>query len=75
MRSLQFQDVIVYIHSWQRGGPSFIVIFDSKQVDFLHVIYIWLCLVGGFGFHGVMIIISLLSFPIFDRQRGFIIPY
>lgn len=69
-RSLEFQDVMVYIRSWQRGGPSFIVGFDLKQVDFLHVIYMWLCLVGGFVFYGIMIII-LLFLQIFDRQQGF----
>lgn len=53
--SLQLQDVMVYIHSWQRGRLSLMVIFDLKQVDFLHVIYVWLCWVGGFGFSSIMI--------------------
>lgn len=73
--SLQFQDVMVYIHSWQHGRPSFIVIFDLKLVDFLHIIYMWLFLVGGFGFYGIMTIISLLFFQISGRQQGFKTPY
>lgn len=66
-----FQDVMICMRSWQRGRPSFMVIFDLRRVYFLHIIYTQLFLVRGFGIYGIMIIISLSFCQIFDRQHGF----
>lgn len=58
------------MHSCQRSRTSVIVIFDLKQVDFLHIIYVWLCGAERFGFY--VVYNNLQYFPtFFDRPQEF----